>query len=470
MKKLNLLLLAALAVITFGCKDDDNGPDNPLPEPTPSNQVVVQGNITSNTTWESGKTYLLKGKIYVQSPAVLTIPAGTKIFGDKASQATLIINRGAKIMAEGTASSPIIFTSNAPVGYRNRGDWGGIVILGKATNNKSTDVTIEGVTGTSGDDGKHGGSDDADNSGKLKFVRIEFAGIPLADDNELNSLTMGSVGSGTEISNVMVSYANDDAFEWFGGTVNASYLIATSTWDDDFDTDLGYRGKVQFGYIQRDPDFADKSGSRAFECSGNKDNAAATPASAPKFANVTVAGPLVYTNYSSTSNYNGNYRAAIEMNEGTRVEIYNSLIMGFPTSAQYNTSSAAGAVVLSDIFFIHNGTTSLSGTNANATTTNLTFGGNGLAIANSLVDLYAGVDTAKANRKNNATATASALNFTNPVPVLKSTSALTSGAPSLTAKGFTASPAYYGAFGSAADAGWNWTSGWINFDPINAAY
>src|SRR6185295_5852462 len=168
----------------------------------------------------------------------LTIEAGTVIFGDKVTKGALIVSRGAKIHAVGTATNPIVFTSTAPKGFRNYGDWGGVVILGKAQNNQSNDQLIEGISAATGDNGKHGlgtataGTTENDNSGEFQYVRIEFAGIALSTDNELNGLTMGSVGSATKIDHIQVSYSGDDSYEWFGGTVNTSYLIAYRGWDD----------------------------------------------------------------------------------------------------------------------------------------------------------------------------------------------------------------------------------------------
>jgi hypothetical protein len=155
--------------------------------------LTLEGNITANTTLDATKRYLLKGKVYVIAPAKLTIPAGTLVFGDKDSNGTLIINRGASIDAQGTAANPIIMTSNAPKGFRNRGDWGGVVILGKAYNSNGASATIEGITASAGsENGVYGpgaaSAVDNDNSGILKYVRIEFAGIALSQDNELNSL------------------------------------------------------------------------------------------------------------------------------------------------------------------------------------------------------------------------------------------------------------------------------------------
>lgn len=219
---------------------------------------IVSADITANATWTSTKKYLIKGNIFVNNNATLTIEAGTVIYGDKVTKGALIIERGAKIIAAGTAASPIVFTSSAPAGFRNYGDWGGLIILGKAANNQGANVNIEGIT--AGTKGQYGGTADDDNSGTLSYVRVEFAGIALSTDNEINGVTFGSVGSGTTVDHVQVSYSGDDAFEWFGGTVNANYLIAYKTWDDDFDTDFGFSGKVQFASA-----FRDRSGLSSFK-------------------------------------------------------------------------------------------------------------------------------------------------------------------------------------------------------------
>ena len=193
--------------------------------------------FTGKQTLKKG-TYLLKGWVYIAKGAELTIEPGTIIKGDKQTKAALIAERGGKLIAKGTASEPIVFTSEEAAGSRKPGDWGGIILCGNARNNQ-TDMQIEGGPRT-----HHGGNDDADNSGVLSYVRIEFAGYPFQKDKEINGLTFGSVGSGTQIDHVQVSYSNDDSFEWFGGTVNCKYLVAYKGWDDDFDTDNGFSGKV----------------------------------------------------------------------------------------------------------------------------------------------------------------------------------------------------------------------------------
>ena len=146
-----------------------------------------------------------------------------------------------------------MFTSAQAPGNRKPGDWGGIIVLGNAPNNQG-EMTIEG-----GVRSKHGGTNPADNSGVLSYVRCEFAGVEYSVDNEINAITFGSVGSGTQVDHIQVSYSGDDSYEWFGGTVNAKHLVAIGTWDDDFDTDNGFCGKIQFAMCLRDPNVADKS-------------------------------------------------------------------------------------------------------------------------------------------------------------------------------------------------------------------
>jgi hypothetical protein len=235
---------------------------NPQTTVYPATTVTIPaGDITTNTTWTAANVYLLNGWVYVKAGATLTIEPGTIIRGDKTNKGALIIEKGATINANGTASNPIIFTSNQAAGSRDYGDWGGIIILGNAVINVTGgSATIEGGVGST-----YGGTNDADNSGIFRYVRIEFPGIAFTTNNEINGLTMGGVGSATQIDHIQVSYSGDDSFEWYGGTVNAKYLITFRGWDDDFDTDFGYRGKVQFAVSLRDKNIADVSGSNGFE-------------------------------------------------------------------------------------------------------------------------------------------------------------------------------------------------------------
>jgi hypothetical protein len=262
---------------------------NPETTVYPATTTTVSANVTTNTTWSG--VILLQNKIYVKGNVTLTIAPGTIIRGDLATQGSLIVTKGSKLIAEGTASSPIVFTSNEAVGSRAEGDWGGVVLLGKARNNQPGGIAnIEGIPASP--DTEFGGTDDTDNSGSLKYVRIEFAGIALLTNKEINGMTFGSVGSATKIDFIQVSFSGDDSYEWFGGTVDCKHLIAYRGLDDDFDTDFGYRGRVQFALSIRDLNLSDAAGdSNSFESDNDATGSAALPLTAAIFSNVTSIGP-----------------------------------------------------------------------------------------------------------------------------------------------------------------------------------
>lgn len=291
----------------------------------PSTVTTVSSDITSNTTWSG--VVLLQNKVYVKNNATLTIQPGTIIRGDYATQGTLIITKGAKLMAEGTVSQPIVFTSNEAVGDRAEGDWGGVVLLGKAVNNQPGGVAnIEGIAPSS--DTEFGGTDDADNSGSLKYIRIEFAGIALQPNKEINGLTFGSVGSGTQVDNIQISFSGDDSFEWFGGTVDCKHLIAYRGLDDDFDTDFGYRGRVQFGLIVRDPDLSDAAGdSNSFESDNDATGTGAMPRTSAIFSNITIVGPLA--DGSVTLPVGEKFEKSFRIRRNSAISVFNSLSTGW---------------------------------------------------------------------------------------------------------------------------------------------
>jgi len=291
----------------------------------PATTTTVSTDITTSTTWSG--VILLQNKIYVRNSATLTIAPGTIIRGDKATQGSLIVTRGAKLNAIGTLANPIIFTSNEGIGNRNEGDWGGIVLLGLARNNQPGGVAnIEGIVPTT--DTQYGGSFDNDNSGTLKYVRIEFAGIALEPNKEINGLTCGSVGSATTIDFVQVSHSGDDSFEWFGGTVNCKHLIAYRGLDDDFDTDFGFRGKIQFALSIRDKDVSDAIGdSNSFESDNDAAGSAGQPKTAAIFSNVTLVGPK--GNGSIVLPVGEKFEKAFRLRRNTAVSCFNSLVVGW---------------------------------------------------------------------------------------------------------------------------------------------
>ncbi len=294
--------------------------------------VTISTNITSNTTWTSNNVYLLSGQIYVKNNATLTIEPGTIIMGNKAVNGSgLFITKGSKIMAEGTSTSPIVFTSNQAPGARGAGDWGGLIILGKAANNQVNGVAnIEGLAPTS--DTEFGGGttpDNNDNSGKLSYVRVEFPGYAYQTDKEINGITLGSVGDATEIHHVQVSFCNDDAFEWFGGTVNAKHLVSYRNLDDDFDTDYGFSGQIQFGLIVRDPDIADNpsvSTSEGFESDNDATGSTNTPQTNATFSNITAVGPY---RGSTANTIASGYRRGARIRRNSAIDIRNSVFMDF---------------------------------------------------------------------------------------------------------------------------------------------
>lgn len=298
---------------------------------------IPAGSLLGNHTWYSDTIYRLNGFVrvgsdlpqgdgtYVQQTGTLTIQPGTLIVGDKETKGTLIVQRGSKIFAEGTKENPIIMTSEQPIGQRLPGDWGGLVMCGRVINNQGPNVQLEGGYGAYfGGDAEL--DDVTESSGVLRFVRIEYAGIPINPNEEVNSLTMGSVGKGTILEYVQCSYGLDDAFEWFGGSVDAKYLIAYRGLDDDLDVDFGYSGFVQFALVIRDPNLADQSGSNGFEVDNNSAGNAQQPITQGRFANITVIGPKK----TRETPINTNYQHGAQLRRNSMLRIYNSFITGFP--------------------------------------------------------------------------------------------------------------------------------------------
>jgi hypothetical protein len=311
MKKLVSAFL--LVSVLFACKKQDV--DVPINVPT---DKTITGNITTTTTLTSDKEWTLRGYVYVKDGATLIIQPGTVIKSDIAEKGALCIERGAKIIAEGTATKPIVFTSGKVAGEKSPGDWGGIVILGKAKTNRASEPTIEGGIGR-----PFGGNDDGDNSGILKYVRIEYAGIAALPNSEINALTLGGVGSGTVIENVQTVYANDDAFEFFGGTVSPKNLYAFATADDDFDFDFGYTGTVTNGIAKRDPLFVDNGDAgNGVECDNDGVGSLAQPFTHPKLIGMVLVGP---NNATSLANHN----LGLRFRRATQFTVKNSIIYGW---------------------------------------------------------------------------------------------------------------------------------------------
>jgi hypothetical protein len=308
---LGIILILGL----FGCQKELGGDDAPINIPL---TTTLTGTINTTTTLTSDKVWTLKGYVYVADGAKLIIQPGTTIVSDISEKGALCIERGAQIIAEGTATKPIIFTSGKIAGERTPGDWGGIVILGRAKTNRTSEPTIEGGIGR-----PYGGTNDLDNSGVLKYVRIEYAGIAAMPNSEINALTLGGVGSGTIIENVQTIYANDDAFEFFGGTVNAKNLYAFATADDDFDFDFGYTGTITNGVAKRDPQFVDNGDAgNGVECDNDGTGSTATPYTHPKLLNMILVGPNVSTALA-------NHNLGLRFRRATQFTMKNSVIWGW---------------------------------------------------------------------------------------------------------------------------------------------
>ncbi|QJW92118.1 IPT/TIG domain-containing protein [Spirosoma taeanense] len=444
--------------------------------------IEVVTSISANTTWTANNVYLIRGFVYVRAGAVLTIEPGTIIKGgggalDPSGQnrgGTLIIQPGARIEAKGTAQRPIVFTSNAAAGQRKYGDWGGVVLIGRAPTNRPSATPFEG-----GIEGTYGAYTElTDNSGTLQYVRIEFPGIALTTsaNSEVNGLTLYGVGSGTTIDHVQVSYSGDDSYEWFGGTVNQKYLVAFRGFDDDFDTDHGYSGKVQFALSLRDPNAADQSGSNSFESDNfnpGENTAAQGPAAPnnglpltqPIFANVSSFAFQSTPNTNPTSGGSGPYQSAMHLRRNTAISIYNSVFSGWPEGLRLD-GTATGTLAN-----VNSGALDLQGiTIANAVTP--------VRGAGSITNDQATAFFSNAAKKNTVVAStdvaallnAQTFNLTAPSFLPPTGSALLVAGNAVTggklADSFFTSAPYRGAFNGTD----NWLAGWTNFDPQNTNY
>ena len=426
--------------------------------------------------------YTLKGWVYIADGSELTIEPGTIIKGDKATKAALIVERGGKLIAQGAADAPIVFTSAQPAGQRRPGDWGGIIICGKAHNNQ-TSMQIEGGPRT-----QHGGDNDADNSGVLSYVRIEFAGYPFKADQEINGLTLGSVGSGTKIDHVQVSYSNDDSFEWFGGTVNCKYLVAYKGWDDDFDTDNGFSGKVQFGLSVRDPRIADQSQSNGFESDNCADGAQVSPYTTATFSNITFVGPKTAADFQNSNSYItagsyfpnngsglGKFQAAMQIRRSSRLNCVNSVVTDWPIGLIIDgekgdtpAQAKAGTLRLQNIFIAN---ADILGSDANKCYEDKEYDYKAKAVKADSKQSYSHTFFETAANNNRYFADKSALMLTDGkgvgVAFMPQTGSNLFGAQNFSGlDSWFDQVTYIGAF----NANDNWLDGWTNFDPQNAQY
>lgn len=461
--------LAMAGMIGFtACSDDDDSSDDD--GPVASQTIELSGDLATQTL-TADKDYLIRGQAFVRDGQVLTIAPGTVIKGDKATRGTLIIDKGGKIDAVGTATDPIIMTSSQPAGIRDRGDWGGLVILGRANTNQDQPA-IEGITPAVTFGSFQSSADDNESSGTLRYVRVEFAGIELTPNNETNSITMGGVGRGTEMEYNMVSFGGDDGFEWFGGTVNGRYFISHAMWDDDFDVDYGWSGNVQYGIAIRYTSFADQSGSNGFETDNGPNDNDVTPYTNGVFSNITVLGPIK----TGTSVSNGNFQHSIDLRRRTALRITNSVFAGFPRGVRMNQPSVvdqyqSGNGVLTNNILVatNNSATYQAGSGVDVATvqsiweaTNETIEGPASDATHQMVgidpDLFFGSRVTNDYPSNPNFAVTSGMMATG-----ASFDNAIFNEPNRA--GYFDVVNFRGAFGAT-----NWAAGWAEFDPIDAEY
>lgn len=338
-------VLRQTVVHTFTITDTDGQSSSVEVSTTITPEVVrvrdVNGAGTGTTTWTSDKIYVLEGFVYVNDGQVLTIEPGTVIKGapgQAENASALIVAMGGQLIAEGTATQPIIFTAEADdtelandLPINTRGLWGGVIMLGRAPiNHANSQTLIEGIPSTESR-GVYGGNNPSDNSGSLKYVSIRHGGTNIGAGNEINGLTMGGVGSATTVSHVEIWGNDDDGFEWFGGTVNSDHLVSFYNQDDSYDWDFGWRGQNQFWVLYQEPGFT--ASDRGFESDGaHSGNLSASVFSQPQIYNATIVG----------QGNSGNNANAMLLTEGTGVFFHNSVVMNFSRGINITTVGATG--------------------------------------------------------------------------------------------------------------------------------
>jgi hypothetical protein len=312
--------------------------------------VDKTGNITANETWTNDKVYRLISGVVVKPGATLTIEAGTTVLGDSTSDGLLLVERGARIVAIGTERYPVVFTSDKPVGTRARGDWGGIIICGRADNNLPEKVgEVEGVEGQLFGGGREFNAQD--DSGILRFVRVEFGGTEISVDNEINAITLAAVGSGTQLDHIQCRYNLDDGIEWFGGSVDLKFALCLGIRDDSFDYALGWRGNGQFWVAQQRGDDAD----RGFEVDNSETEFTALPLTRPTISNLTLIGdPDTVEGVESTE--------GLELRRGCGTVVYNGIVSGFKVAGMdiddgvtTNHNPTNGELIVANTVFHNNG-------------------------------------------------------------------------------------------------------------------
>ena len=303
-KFLTAAVIASMAFAT-ACNNTDNNPDDTTLKGEIPTGTTLTGNITANATLTSGSSYKLSGGLHVKAGNTLTIEPGVTVVAvDDDAPDYILIEQGAKIDAQGTASNPIVMTSE----LKKSGAWGGIHICGRAHTNAG-----EGVLSEIGN-APYGGSDDSDNSGTLRYIRLEYTGFALDEEHEANGISFYGVGNGTTVEYVQAYKGSDDGFEFFGGSVNVKHMVVTDCTDDSFDWTEGWNGRGQFLVAYQS---GEEECDCLMECDNNGNNFDATPVAHPILSNLTLVGD------NSVNNTRG-----IRLRAGTQAEIYNSIITG----------------------------------------------------------------------------------------------------------------------------------------------
>ncbi len=321
---------------------------------TRKSQILVSDDINTSTTWSCEFDYVLQQIVRVNDGATLTIEAGTTVRAvqgrtppNYVEPGALIVLRGGKIDAVGTASQPIVFTSNAEPGFKAPGQWGGVILLGNATVNQGT-AAVEGIPSGA----EYGGTNDGDSSGTLRFVRIEYGGFSLSTGKEINGLTLAGVGRGTTIDHVQVRRVSDDCFEFFGGVVDAKYLTCQSSEDDGFDFDFGYRGRLQFLIHQQDGSFANVDDAMNGIEADNESQALGTPSlprTEPTIYNLTLCGSGAPT---PTGVRGIKERFGMLWRRNAKGHVHNAVVLGF--EAGLDIRDAQTDVEISSTVFFRN--------------------------------------------------------------------------------------------------------------------
>lgn len=317
-----MTLVAGMSLFTTACSSDDDPAANTGNGNGTEESYVLDKDITENVTLETGKNYTLNGGIHVKAGATLTIQPGVTITAKHDGTVDyILVEQGAKIDAQGTASQPIVMTSEK----KEAGAWGGLHICGYAhTNNGSGSSEIGNAP--------YGGNNDADNSGTLKYIRLEYTGYAFDEEHEANGVSFYGVGNGTTVEHLQAYKGSDDGFEFFGGSVNVKYLVATSCSDDSFDWTEGWNGKAQFLVAYQEGETSlGYACDCLMECDNNGTNFAATPVAHPVIANATLIG-------------NGGEAQGVRLRAGTEVELYNTIITGKGKALTVETDETENAL------------------------------------------------------------------------------------------------------------------------------